>query len=164
MNRPKTGVFSYFQVSRKPSAKCKVWSHQTEWGVIQPLPGAPESWGQVRSSKQTDSNGMILLPSGSPETWGQVHNSEINIPKDIFQQHADAPEYPPYNLGRVSNGSGPSLRVWVWVGTKLSPNWSSGSSIHPNYQMWYSSMEISEPVWIGRVVSGLSSGSVSRFI
>jgi hypothetical protein len=64
----------------------------------------------------------------------------------------------------VSNRSGPSLRVRVWVKAELFPNWRSGLSTHLNCQFGYGSMEISQPVWIGRVVSGSPSGSICRFI
>jgi len=64
----------------------------------------------------------------------------------------------------VSNGSGPSLCVQIWVPPKPLPNWWSGLSINPNSQPGYSSMVNSQPIWIGRVVSGLSSGSIHRFI
>ena len=67
-------------------------------------------------------------------------------------------------LSIVSNGSGLSLWVWVQVGTQQLRNWRSGASIHLNCLFGYCSMEISQPVLIGRVVTGLSSGSVCRFI
>jgi hypothetical protein len=46
----------------------------------------------------------------------------------------------------VSNGSGPSLRVRVRVGTEPKPDWRSGSSINPNCRFGYGSMDISLPV------------------
>jgi len=64
----------------------------------------------------------------------------------------------------ISNGSGPSLRVRVWVQTELSPKLWSGLSTHPNHQHRYRLMEISEPVWIGRVVSGSPSWTSYTFI
>jgi hypothetical protein len=64
----------------------------------------------------------------------------------------------------VSNGSGPSLRVLVWVQTKLLPNWPSGSSRNPNCPLGYGFIENSQPVWMGRVVSGSPSGSIYSFI
>jgi len=64
----------------------------------------------------------------------------------------------------VSNGSGPSLWVRVRVQTKPLPNWRSESSINPNCLLGYGSMVNSQPVWIGRVVSGSPSGSIYRFI
>jgi len=68
------------------------------------------------------------------------------------------------HLHSVSNGSGPSLRVRVRVQTEPLPNWGSGSSINPNCPLGYGSMVNSQPVWIGRVVSGSHSGSIYRFI
>ena len=64
----------------------------------------------------------------------------------------------------VSNGSGPSLRVRVRLQTGQLPNWRSGLSINPNCLLGYGSMVNSQPVWIGRVVSGSPSGSIYRFI
>ena len=46
----------------------------------------------------------------------------------------------------VSNGSGPSLRVRVQVGTAQEPDRRSGSSINPNCQFGYGSIDISLPV------------------
>jgi len=69
-----------------------------------------------------------------------------------------------YDRYSVSNGSGPSLRVQVRVRTEPLPNWRSGLSTHPNCEFGYGSMQISQPVWIGRVVSGSPSGSICRFI
>jgi hypothetical protein len=48
--------------------------------------------------------------------------------------------------GSVSNGSGPSLRVRVRVGTEPEPDWRSGSSINPNCRFGYGSIDISLPV------------------
>jgi len=64
----------------------------------------------------------------------------------------------------VSNGSGPSLRVRVRVGTELVPDWRSGLWINPNSWLEYGSINISLPVWIVRVLSGLYSGSISKYI
>ena len=64
----------------------------------------------------------------------------------------------------VSNGSGPSLRVRIRVGTEPRPNWLSGLSINPNCLFGYGSINISLPVWIGRVFSGSSSGSICQII
>ena len=64
----------------------------------------------------------------------------------------------------VSNGSGPSLRVRVWVGTEPEPDGRSRSSINPNCRFGYRSIDISLRVWIGRVPSGLYTGSVCKFI
>ena len=55
----------------------------------------------------------------------------------------------------VSNGSGPSLRVRVRVGTEPEPDWRSRLSINPNCRFGYGSIDISLPVRIGRVPSGL---------
>jgi len=65
---------------------------------------------------------------------------------------------------RVSNGSGLSLRVWVRVQTEPLPKWRSGLSIHPNCQLGYGSIAISQPVWIGWDVSGSHSGSMYKVI
>ena len=43
-----------------------------------------------------------------------------------------AHEYLVVAVYSVSNDSGPSLGVRVWVGTKPAPNWRSGASIDPN--------------------------------
>jgi len=43
-------------------------------------------------------------------------------------------------VGSVSNGSGPSLRVWVRVQTEPLPNWRSGSSINPKCLLGYGYM------------------------
>jgi len=67
-------------------------------------------------------------------------------------------------LNSVSNGTGPSLRDRVRVRTELLPNWRSGLLTHPNWKFGYGSMQISQPVCIGRVVSGLPSRSICRFI
>ena len=71
---------------------------------------------------------------------------------------------PDSSLCSVSNGSGPSLRVRVWVTTEPLPNWQSGLSTHPNSQFGYGLMQTSQPVWIGHVVSGSPSWSICRFI
>jgi len=73
---------------------------------------------------------------------------------DIYEQAIDS----------VSNGSRPSLRVRVRVGTKPEPDWWSGSSITPNCRFGYGSIDITLPVWIGRVPSRLYSGSICKFI
>ena len=67
-------------------------------------------------------------------------------------------------INSVSNGSGPSVRVRVRVQPEPLPNWRSGSSINPNRQFGYGSMANSQPVQIGRVISGSPSGSIYRFI
>ena len=67
-------------------------------------------------------------------------------------------------LSSVSNGSGPSLRVRVRVGTEPEPDWPSGFSINPNWRFGYGSIDISLPVWIGWVPSVLYSGSICKFI
>jgi hypothetical protein len=46
----------------------------------------------------------------------------------------------------VSNGSGPSLRVRVRVGTEPESDWRFGSSINPNCQFGYDSIDFSLPV------------------
>jgi len=45
----------------------------------------------------------------------------------------------------VSNSSGPSLRVRIWVQTKPLPNWRSRSAINPNSPLGYGSMGNSQP-------------------
>ena len=64
----------------------------------------------------------------------------------------------------VSNGSGPSNWDRVWVRAQMLANRRSGLSIHLKRQFGSGSMLISQPVWLGRVVSGSPSGSVCRFI
>jgi len=49
-------------------------------------------------------------------------------------------------LSSVSNGSGPSLQVRVRVGTEPCPDRRSGSSINPNCQSGYGSIDIFLPV------------------
>ena len=67
-------------------------------------------------------------------------------------------------LHRVSNSSGPPLWLRVQVRTEPSPKKRSGWSIHLNCQFGYGSMDISQPIRIGQVVSVLSSGSICRFV
>jgi len=74
------------------------------------------------------------------------------------------PSPPRWLQDSVSNSSGPSLRVQVRVGTEPEPDWRSGSSINPNCQFRYSSMDIPLPVWIGRVLSWFFSGSICKYI
>jgi hypothetical protein len=69
-----------------------------------------------------------------------------------------------YAESSVTNGPRPSLRVRVLVGTKPSPNWLSGSSINPNCRFGYGSINICQPVSIGRVLSGSSSWSMCKYI
>jgi len=64
----------------------------------------------------------------------------------------------------VSNNSGLSLRVRVLVRTKPLTHWRSRLSKIPNRQFGHGSMEISQPVRIGWVVSGLPSGSICGLI
>jgi len=59
---------------------------------------------------------------------------------------------------------GPWLRFRVSVETEPLLNWQSGSSLQLNCLLGYSRTEIPPPVWIGRVVCGLPSGSICRFI
>jgi len=59
-----------------------------------------------------------------------------------------------YLTPSVSNGSGPSPRVRLWVGNELVPNWWFGLWIQPNSQFGYGSMVNSQSIWIERVVSG----------
>jgi len=64
----------------------------------------------------------------------------------------------------VSNGSGPSLQVRVWVQTEPLPNWRSWLSLNLNRQLGYCSMGNSQPICIGWVGNGLSSWSIHRLI
>jgi hypothetical protein len=64
----------------------------------------------------------------------------------------------------VSNGSGPSLRVQVRVGTELEPIWRSGLSTYPNSRFGYGFIDISRPVSVRRVPTVLYSGSICKFI
>jgi len=70
----------------------------------------------------------------------------------------------PFDTAGVSNGFGQSLRVLVLVGTELYSNWCARSSIHLNRQFGYISMDISQPFWIRRIVSWVSSRFNVRFI
>jgi hypothetical protein len=67
-------------------------------------------------------------------------------------------------LGSVTNGSGPSLQVRVQVGTEPEPDSRSKSSINPNCQSGYSSIDISLPIWNGLVLCGLFSRSICKYI
>jgi hypothetical protein len=67
-------------------------------------------------------------------------------------------------MATVSNGSGPSHWVWVWVGTEPLTNWWTGSSINPNHQFRYGLMVNSNHLCIGRVSSRSTRGSIYRFI
>jgi len=60
----------------------------------------------------------------------------------------------------VRNGSEMSLQVRVQVWAKPLSNCRPGPSINPNRQPRYGSMVNSQPVWIGRIVSGLPSESI----
>jgi len=64
----------------------------------------------------------------------------------------------------VINGSGPSLRVPVWVATGPEPDWQYGLSINPNCRFRYTLIDISLPLLIGRVLHGLYSGSIWKYI
>jgi hypothetical protein len=64
----------------------------------------------------------------------------------------------------VSNGFGPSLRVWVRALTTPLRYWRSELSIIPNCPLGYGSMVHSQPVRIGRVVSRSPSRFIYRFI
>jgi len=68
-----------------------------------------------------------------------------------------------YPMTSVSNGSGPSLQVWVQEGTDLLSNWQSRWWITSNRHFTYSLIEVFQPIWFGQVVSGLSSRSICRF-
>jgi len=68
------------------------------------------------------------------------------------------------DIPRGWNSSRPLHLVWVRVGMALVLNWRSGWSIHPIWQYRYSSREISQPVWVWRVVSGLRRGSICRLM
>ena len=58
----------------------------------------------------------------------------------------------------VSDGSGPSFRDRVWVGTEPLPNWLSGLSIDRNCQFGYSSMEILNLSELGGLSAGCPAG------
>jgi len=61
-------------------------------------------------------------------------------------------------------GSGPPLWVQVRVRTKWLRSWGSGLSTDRHCPPRYGSMDISQPLWIGQVISGLPRGSICRFI
>ena len=67
-------------------------------------------------------------------------------------------------LAGVSNGSGLPLQIPDWVGTEPLTNLRSPFSIHPNRQFSQCLIEVSLPVRIRRVVSGLSSRSICRIV
>jgi len=99
------------------------------------------------------SSHVITLALLFPMKWQSKHRFCFVQVDETYQ-----PRQQRCILHTVSNGSGLSLRFRVQVKTEQSPNWRSGSLIHPNHLFGYSLMEIAHPVWIGRVVSRLSSG------
>jgi len=70
----------------------------------------------------------------------------------------------PFTKSSVSNSSRPWHQGQARVETEPLPNWRCWLSIYPSCQFGYSSMDISQPIWIGRVVSRSPSGSICRFI
>jgi len=64
----------------------------------------------------------------------------------------------------VSKGSGRSIRVQVQVQIEPCPKWLSGLPTNRDLQLGYGSNVNSQPVWIGRVVSGSPSGYMYSFI
>jgi len=88
-------------------------------------------------------------------SWGEIY-----LPQGLL--HVFSLSLRPYPLSSVSNSFGPSLLDRVLVETELFPNRPSGSSIHLNDRLGYGWMEISQPFYIGQVVSGSPSGSICR--
>jgi len=64
----------------------------------------------------------------------------------------------------VSNGYGLSLRVRVRVRTEPEPDRPSGLSMNLNCRFRYGSIDISLPVRIGQVLSGLYSMFICKYI
>jgi hypothetical protein len=91
--------------------------------------------------------GYLLIPADNPQLQWRVCN---------FLQPLSCCDW----TIRVSNSSGPSLRVQVRVQTEPWQHWRSGLSINPNCPPGYSSMVKSQPVGIGRVVSRSPSRSI----
>jgi len=88
---------------------------------------------------------MLLLPvehsaSGSPEECHGVIAMTMYCQLESLMLDAGVV------ITSVSNRSGLSLRVWVWVRTDPEPDWRSGSSIHPNCRIGYGAIDISLPV------------------
>jgi hypothetical protein len=67
-------------------------------------------------------------------------------------------------MSSISNGSGYSHQVGVEVTNEMLGNWKSQSSIYWNCQIWYRLLQMSECTCIGRIISGLPSRSLCRFI
>jgi len=105
-------------------------------------------------------------PATSPKRWGSGLSCAISLPPPLssFPSCFLCSLYMILGKRSVSNGSGPSLRVRVRVGTEPQPDWQSGLSINQNCRFGYGSIDISLPVSIGRVLSGLYSGSICKFI
>jgi len=68
------------------------------------------------------------------------------------------------HMNTVNNGSGLSLKARNQDKTEPLPDWRSGLSIHPNRPLVYGLMEITQPIWIGWVLSWSLSGSIHRSI
>jgi len=64
----------------------------------------------------------------------------------------------------VSNGTGLLILAMVIVRIEHWPTTWFGSPLHTYYHFGYSSIDMSQPIWIGWVVSGLSSGSICGLI
>jgi len=92
-----------------------------------------------------------------PHLWMSATNRHIDNPRckaknrcqsvhAHFQNGAMTKSLSVVPITGVSNGSGPTVRVGVWVGTNPVQNWQFGSSIHPHRQFWSGSMGITQPV------------------
>jgi len=83
--------------------------------------------------------------SCQPPRTNRITRSQVKISANALIIMAKAVASTSINCS-VSNSSGPVVRVRVPVGPDPFPNWRSGSSIHPNRQFGYGSMDISQPI------------------
>ena len=110
----------------------------------------------------------VYLPRGLPNIYLRSLHPYL-IPLYIGLLSSRSPSQtsvyllPPDAAGD-SNGSGLSHQFQARVRTERLHNWQCGVSIDLNRPLAYGSMQISQPVGIGLVVSGLLCGSISRFI
>jgi hypothetical protein len=130
-----------------------IWSHLILWTF---------SWRGVRSvnfceilstlCKNYTQHDSVQSPSVSiPGTY-----QPDLIPRRYFQLGCD--------WAKVSNGFRSSLRVSVRVYTIPFKHWQSGLLINPNHHRRYSSMAISQPIWIDRVDHRSPCGFIDLFI
>jgi hypothetical protein len=145
-------------------------NHEGDCTFLESPPSILELEDRIRVAGYhcTSSKRSILLSGrigatdiGQPDlvesNWSLIQEKKKFILGRCYQGHF-------LHFASVNNSSGPSLRVLVRVRTELLPKWWSWLSPHLKYQFGYSWMDISQSVWIGRVVSGSPSGSICRFI